>query len=158
VRRAVSPMTPGWVRATIEEFDALGWHRTGSPGDTAATRWLIEQVSSLGIPAEPASFSFPMVAVEHAQISTGDIVIDGHPQFDAGFIVPDSVRAPLALTGEYAQGRIVVIDVERDTGLRSANLDTMLVLQPHFAIISSSASPMRETCSGLVSATPARQR
>jgi len=103
----------------VGEFDAHGWHRTGTPADDATTGWLVEQLETVGVSAEALAFHFPKVEIECAQIMVADAIIRGHPQFDAGFTPADGVRAPLALTSGEVQGRIEIVDTTFDGGVPS---------------------------------------
>lgn len=112
--------TPDSILEDIVAFDGLGWHRTGSSGDQATTRWLIDQLAAAGIGAAPRPFVFPRVDIERAEIATGAHCISGHPQFDAGVTPPEGIRGPLSRWPGDLGSRLLVLEVAPDPGDSSA--------------------------------------
>jgi len=98
----------------IEEFDALGVHRTGSPGDDATTRWMIARLDAVGVRGEAHHFSFPRLVTDRAELVLDGRAIAGHAQMDAG-LTPAAGRHgplwPLLPSAAPPPGAIAVIDL-----------------------------------------------
>lgn len=90
----------------IQEYDAQGWHRTGTETDRVSARWLGQQVLDRGLePAlEPVSLS--RIVPRLCYIEVGDSHVNGLPLFDGGFTGPGGIR-----------GRIGPLDSDSEVGL-----------------------------------------
>jgi hypothetical protein len=96
----------------IGEFDAMGIHRTGTPGDDQATEWLIEQLAIAGVRGESHAFRFPRLTTSRASVEIGGVAIDGHAHMDAGLTPRGGVTAPLAPAESPRSGTIAVLDID----------------------------------------------
>jgi len=85
------------LRGWIEEYARLGWHRTGSPGDEATSRWLLRHLRDCGIAAAPVAFSFTRFAWHEAAVFVGPARIEGTPLYDAGSTGPEGVAGDFPL-------------------------------------------------------------
>jgi hypothetical protein len=56
------------AEAIVREFDALGGHRTGSPGDNATTELLIRRLSEVGVEAQVHRFRFSKLEATRAEV------------------------------------------------------------------------------------------
>lgn len=75
----------GWIAA----YAAHGLHRTGSPGDEATSRWLVDRLKACGIAAVQAPYSFPRLVWREAALFVGHARIEGTPLYDAGTTGPE---------------------------------------------------------------------
>jgi hypothetical protein len=103
--------TASAAAAIIGAFDALGTHRTGSPGDEATTRWLIERLAALGVGAATHRFHVPLLEVHRAAVEVAGTVIAGHAQVDAGLTPPRGAAGPLVAADAARNGAVAVLDL-----------------------------------------------
>ena len=84
------------IERILRGWDAIGDHRTGTPGDRATAEWLAEEIRSAG--AEPVldPFPFERPVLHECAVSTGDRRAGGVPCFDGGFTGPEGIQRPLS--------------------------------------------------------------
>ena len=80
------------IARVIQEYDAQGWHRSGTEVDHASARWLAEQVAECGLEPELERFDLSRVDPELAYVEIDGQRTEGVPLFDGGFTGPDGVR------------------------------------------------------------------
>lgn len=112
VSSTVPAIDPETLMRQIEEFDALGIHRTGTAGDNAATKWLIEQLAVAGVRGESHEFRFPLLSTGRAAVEIGSVPIDGHAQMDAGLTPRGGVSGPLVPAESPRPGAIAVLEID----------------------------------------------
>lgn len=93
----------------VRIFDGIGWHRTGSAGDSATSQWLVRRLAEVGIDASLQPFAFPKLDVSAAYMVLGDEVIEGHPQYDGGLTGPTGITSTLVAADGDVRGRIAVL-------------------------------------------------
>lgn len=71
--------------ANILAYDDLGWHRTGSETDHLTQEWLAEKIKLYGGAPYLKSYTFDAPSAYQADIRTGNVMIEGMPQYDSGF-------------------------------------------------------------------------
>ncbi len=88
------------VSEIIREYDAQGWHRTGSEVDTASAHWLAERAEQLGV--EAALESLPLQRVDPGEnyIEIDGRRIDGMPLFDCSYTGPGGVTGILGANAD----------------------------------------------------------
>ena len=102
-------VNPTVIEGRIRQYEQLGIHRTGLPGDDAATEWLASELSNLGIEPTVESYSFPLFEYKTAKLNADDIHIAGIPMFDGGVTGPRGVQGELADDSEDDLfGKIVI--------------------------------------------------
>ena len=69
----------------IQEFDAQGWHRTGTEVDHESARWLADKGRDLGLVLELERFEFNRVVPQDCHLEVEGRRIEGLPFFDGGF-------------------------------------------------------------------------
>jgi hypothetical protein len=111
--RTTPALTAAEAERLIRQFESQGDHRTGSPGDDACTRWLIDELTSHGIDAEAQPYAFPRLAIERAEITISGRTVPGVPLYDGGFTPPDGVDAKL-IEADSAPGAIALWYREAD--------------------------------------------
>lgn len=85
--------------AIIREFDAQGWHRTGTEVDLLPAEWFIEKLKERGIEGRILSFPFDRVDPEPCSVLVSDWSVKGHPLPDTN--LPE-VNAPIG--GTFGDG------------------------------------------------------
>jgi hypothetical protein len=110
-------VNPTIIESRIRQYEQLGDHRTGLPGDDATTEWLASELSNLGIEPIVESYPFPLFEYKTAELSADDIHITGIPMFDGGMTGPQGVQGELADDSEDDLfGKIVIANsaIRRD--------------------------------------------
>ena len=100
------------IARVIQEYDAQGWHRSGTEEDHVSARWLADQVRECGLEPELERFDLSRVDPELAHVEIGGQRVEGVPLFDGGFTGPDGVRGRTGLLGSDAE--IGVVEVGSD--------------------------------------------
>ncbi|MAF38962.1 MAG: hypothetical protein CL696_08830 [Chloroflexi bacterium] len=98
------------ISSIIQEFDAQGWHRTGTETDNRSARWLVDKGRSLGLDLELERFEFDRVVPRDCYLEINGRRIQGLPFFDGGFTSPDGISGrigPIGSGSEIGLGEIV---------------------------------------------------
>lgn len=67
------------MRTWLDEYDALGEHRTASPGDNATSPWLADKLTRSGYQTSQPSFDFDLFEPDRCEIAIGDQKISLFP-------------------------------------------------------------------------------
>ena len=122
------------ITRVIQEYDAQGWHRSGTEVDHASARWLAEQVSGCGLEPELERFDLSRVDPELAHVEIDGQRIEGVPLFDGGFTGPDGVRGRTELLGSDAEIGVVDVGSDPQAGYmearRAGNQTAILAVTP----------------------------
>lgn len=107
----VGSVSPEDLSAIVREYDAQGWHRTGTDTDMASGRWLHERARALGVEAKLLDYPFERVDPSVCSLIAGDFTVEGYPALDSILPGPDTVvQAPLSLTDEPGTMHLLRID------------------------------------------------
>jgi hypothetical protein len=130
------------VGEIIREYDAQGWHRTGTKVDTESAHWLVGRAGQLGVEATMESLPLQRVDPGESYIEVDGRRIDGMPLFDCSYTQPEGVSGTLGPDGdiglfdlapnfgdeEYQQARrsgdlqaVVAITTSNPAGLAPSN-------------------------------------
>jgi|TARA_B110000196_G_scaffold315870_1_gene326230 hypothetical protein len=131
------------IEKLISEYDAQGWHRTGTDVDAQSIEWMNDQVRKIGLEPSEVTYELDRVEVDSAYLEFGSERITGTPLFDCSYTDEDGVTGLLDLNNSVAeitlldsenwgpellelrkkktQGVIVVITNGHETGLSLAN-------------------------------------
>jgi hypothetical protein len=104
----------GRVSEVVREYDAQGWHRTGTDTDAASASWLAERVRYLGLSADVEPFTLDRVQPATAFIEVDGRKLDGTPLFDCGYTGAEGVRGSLSLANEDGDIGLVEVPVGGD--------------------------------------------
>jgi len=119
------------VSEVVREYDAQGWHRTGTEADAASASWLAERAVNLGVRAELESFPLDRVQPLTAYIEVGGRKAVGIPLFDCGYTDADGIRGHLSLANEDGDIGLVELPVGGEptqfVELRSAERHRVIV-------------------------------
>ena len=80
----------------IRSYEEMGDHRTGRDADNAATAWMVDELASVGVHAEPQEWTFPQVDWDDASVRINGTSVPGVPLFDGALT---SVSGNLAEPG-----------------------------------------------------------
>jgi hypothetical protein len=80
------------IATVIREYEAQGFHRTGTWVDNASGEWLCEQVRKAGLSPVQESFQLDRVDLRENVLIVGGRRIEGVPLFDGAFTDSQGVR------------------------------------------------------------------
>jgi len=83
------------IARVIQEFDAQGWHRTGTTIDAESAVWLVAELRASGLDAHTEGYSFERFVPGDAWIEVDGARIGGLPMFDAPPTGPRGVQGRL---------------------------------------------------------------
>ena len=92
----------GRITRVISEFDAQGWHRTGTPVDHESARWLADKARELGVAAELESFDLSRVDPRECRLEVNGERIPGLPMFDGTFTSSRGIKGRIGTLGSGA--------------------------------------------------------
>jgi hypothetical protein len=90
------------INKIIHDYDAQGWHRTGTPADQASAHWLAGQVRTAGLEPQLEPFSLDRLDPLDCFIEIDGRRIEGIPQFDAAVTDAGGVRGIIGPAGSDA--------------------------------------------------------
>jgi hypothetical protein len=99
------------VSEIIREYDAQGWHRTGTEVDTASAHWLVGRAGQLGVEATMESLPLSRVEPGESYVEVDGRRVDGIPLFDCSFTAAEGVSGKLGVGGD-----IGLFDLEPNRG------------------------------------------
>ena len=91
------------IAGYIRDYDAQGWHRTGSAVDVTSAQWLAAEVQALGLEADLEPVALTRIDPQACFIEAEGRRVAGLPLFDGGFTGPDGISGrvgPLASEAE----------------------------------------------------------
>ena len=91
------------IAQVIQEYDAQGWHRTGTETDHASCRWLADQVRECGLNPTLEPYSLSRVDPQLSYIDIDGRRVSGLPMFDGGFTGPEGIDGSVGPLGSEAQ-------------------------------------------------------
>ena len=97
------------IASAIREYDAQGWHRTGTAVDHASGEWLAGLAANMGL--EPTLEPFPLRRIDsrHCYVEIEGRRVAGLPLFDGGFTDAEGVSGRLKLPGDDADIDLVEV-------------------------------------------------
>ena len=91
------------ISKMIQEFDAQGWHRTGTIADQESAKWLVDMGQHLGVDLTLERFHLNRVAPRECYLEVGERIIQGLPIFDGGFTEPEGISGSIGFIGSSSQ-------------------------------------------------------
>lgn len=91
------------IDRVIREYDAQGWHRTGTDADRVCAEWLAEQVRDGGVTAALEPFALSRVDPLESFIERDGIRISSVPFYDGAFTDDRGVEGRLGGLGSDAE-------------------------------------------------------
>ena len=98
----------------VKAYASQGEHRTGTPGDAATTRWLIETLKGAGYQVEAQGFDYPVFELGRCEIEVSGRTLEGFPYWTPKPTAPNGVAAPLSLAG--GPGSLALVNLSAGTG------------------------------------------
>lgn len=108
----VPPPSSNETLGFLAEWEALGWHWTGSDVEFSSAEWLARQLSKANAGAEIQTYPFKRCDVKLATLRTGERHVVGLPLFDGGSTSAAGVTGTLGLP--TSQADIAVLEVAVD--------------------------------------------
>jgi hypothetical protein len=93
--------------ADVKAYAALGEHRTGTPGDAATTRWMVQALKRAGYAVETQGFDYPIFEVGRCDVEVAPLKLEAFPYWTPTPTPPGGVSAPLSTAG--GPGRIALV-------------------------------------------------
>ena len=91
------------IARIVREYDAQGWHRTGTETDHESARWLADKGRELGLDAVLEPFSLSRIDPELCYLEVDGRRIEGLPMYDGTFTGPEGVHGRIGLLGSSAE-------------------------------------------------------
>ena len=79
----------------IRAYDGQGWHRTGTPVDTASASWLAGEVRRRGVEPELHGFMLDRLDPGRVEVGIGGEAVAGEMLYDAAPTGPEGVAGRL---------------------------------------------------------------
>lgn len=94
----LDPLSGDALFADVRAYDALGVHRTATPGDEATSRWLVQRMRGAGLTTTLQSFAAPLFEPERCSLAFGGSRVEAFPAW------PVAPTASMGLQGALAPG------------------------------------------------------
>lgn len=118
--RREDPLAGDALMQDVKTYVAFGTHRAGSSGDKATSNWFADRFASLGYEVEQPEFEILNGDTLRAQISLGNMSIEGFAQPPVTRTPEGGLRAALATWNpafpKDVEGRIAIVHVPRAAG------------------------------------------
>lgn len=95
--------------AVIQQYEAQGWHRTGTRVDRASAEWLAGLVNDAGLEPVLTPVTLERIELIECYLDVDGRRIEGVPLFDCAYTDAAGIDGALALAGEAAAGGIAVM-------------------------------------------------
>ena len=83
------------IATVVREYEAQGFHRTGTPVDQSSAQWLADQVKRAGLSSALETFSLKRVDPIVSRLQIADRHLEGLPLFDGAFTTPAGISGRL---------------------------------------------------------------
>jgi hypothetical protein len=91
------------ISTIMREYDAQGWHRTGTDVDAASARWLADHVTRLGAMPAFDTRTLNRVALLPSSVAIDGQREDGTPVFDGSFTDAEGIGGRIGPLGSDAE-------------------------------------------------------
>lgn len=106
-RAATAPLQGAALYADVKAYADLGEHRTGTPGDQATTRWMVQALKRARYQVETQGFDYPVFEVGRCVVEAVSLNLEAFPYWTPAPTPPAGIKGPLATAG--GQGRIALV-------------------------------------------------
>lgn len=100
--------TEAQVADVVRDYDAQGWHRTGTHADHDNARWLQEKIMDVGAKPELDEYELQRVDARSCFLRLDGRRIDGVPAFDGGETCPEGISGRLGPLGSDSEIALAV--------------------------------------------------
>lgn len=114
VGAATDPLAGAALYADVKTYAGLGQHRTGGPGDTRTTAWLVGALTRAGYQVTRQAFDYPVFDLKRADVRVDTRIIAAFPVWTPCPTPPGGITAPLSRDG--GAGRIAMISLAYNPG------------------------------------------
>lgn len=122
----------------VSDYDAQGWHRSGSATDRQCARWIAEEMAALGVTAHEETFPFSRLAFRRAEVRVDGSSVPAVPLFDSPIPPGGAVEGRLGPLGSSAE---VAVAGAGPTPSEGEPLSVARRNGRHRAIVAVSSSP-----------------
>ena len=91
------------ISRTIQEYDAQGWHRTGTEVDHKSARWLADKGRKLGLDVALGRFKLSRIDSEFGYLEVDGQRIEGLPMYDGTFTGLEGIHGRIGVVGSSAE-------------------------------------------------------
>jgi hypothetical protein len=98
------------IASYVEEYDAQGWHRTGTAVDVASCEWLAGAVRAIGLEPASETYGFDRVEPQSAFIEVVGRRLEGLPLFDCDVRGAVEVEGSLGPLGSDAEIGLALLE------------------------------------------------
>ena len=91
------------IATIIREYDAQGWHRTGTTVDHESARWLVGKARELGLNADLEPFKLNRIDPGLCYLEVDGERIEGLPMYDGTFTGPEGIHGRIGPVGSSAE-------------------------------------------------------
>ena len=95
------------IAGYIRDYDAQGWHRTGSAVDVTSAQWLAAEVQALGLEADLEPVAVTRIDPQACFIEAEGRRVVGVPLFDGGFTGSDGISGRVGALASEAEIGVV---------------------------------------------------
>jgi hypothetical protein len=113
-RPATAALQGAALYADVKAYAGLGEHRTGTPGDQAATGWMVQALKRAGYRVETQGFDYPVFEIGRCEVDVGATQLAGLPYWTPTTTPPDGITAPLTEAG--GPGRVAFVSMPGVSG------------------------------------------
>lgn len=119
-RAATASLQGPSLYADVKAYAGLGEHRTGTPGDAAATRWIAEALKRAGYRVETQPFEYPVFELGRCEIELGGRRLESFPYWAPHAAPTGGVAGALAAVAGAGKVALVALKAGQGNGLNEA--------------------------------------
>jgi hypothetical protein len=101
------PARSAWLAQVVAEYDAQGWHRTGSATDDRSARWLADLARQTGAAVSVSKWGLSRLVHRRSNLRFGGAAVPGVPLYDSPLPPSEGLQGRLGLPGSGADITVV---------------------------------------------------
>ncbi|MFL5297879.1 MAG: hypothetical protein ACJ798_16000, partial [Phenylobacterium sp.] len=106
--------------ADVKAYAGLGEHRTGTPGDQATTRWMVQALKRAGYQVETQGFEYPVFELGRCEIGLDGRTLESFPYWTPKPTPAGGLTAPLSEVPAPGKVALVILKAGQGNGLGEA--------------------------------------
>jgi hypothetical protein len=111
------PLSGAALYKDVGTYDALGEHRTATPGDVATSHWLARELKRAGLAVSLQPFAFPLFEPVKCEIGLARVSIAAFPAWPVVSTAPTGLSAELAPSDAASlEGKIALLQLAYKPG------------------------------------------
>ena len=119
-RAATASLAGAALYADVKAYAGLGEHRTGTPGDAATTRWMVQALKRAGYGVEAQGFDYPVFELGRCEIGLVGRALESFPYWTPRATPVGGLTAPLSAAAAPGQIALVKLKAGQGNGLNEA--------------------------------------